>query len=240
MYIRTFLSFGRRIYEALEVSDQQIKSDMDKEIILQIHTVMGVVVFVTGLIQLLLRKEGSRHRLIGQVYLFSWLFLLISGACLTGLIITIVGIFGFYFALTGARIGRLKNKPITWFEKMIFLIGGMAAIALLYYAAVLYFKGQQSWPIILAVFGVIFLLTTTGDICKYILKKPFKKQIYGKSDWIFEHFTRMSISFIAAVTAFTSIQNVFQNNTVNFLLPTVIGTVLIRISTKRYKKKFLK
>lgn len=213
---------------------------MNKEIILHIHTVLGVLVFITGLIQIILKKEGTRHKLIGQVYLFSWLFLLISGACLTGLIITIVGIFGFYFALTGARIGRLKNNPITWFEKTIFIIGGLAAIALLYYALVLYLKGQQSWPIILAVFGGIFLWTTAGDIFKYILKKPFKKQIYGKLDWIFEHFTRMSISFIAAVTAFTSIQNIFQNNTLNFLLPTVIGTILIRISTKTYKKKLLK
>jgi len=212
---------------------------MEKEIILQIHTIMGVVVFVTGLLQILLKKEGSRHRLIGQVYLFSWLCLLISGACLTGLIITIVGIFGFYFALTGARIGQLKNKPISWFEKTIFLIGGLAAIALLYYAVVLYLKGQQSWPIILAVFGGIFLWTTAGDIFKYILNKPFKKQLYGKSDWIFEHFTRMSISFIAAVTAFVSIQNVFQNNTLNFLLPTLIGTILIKISTNSYKKKLL-
>ena len=213
---------------------------MSKEIILQFHTILGVSVFVTGLLQMLLKKEGPRHRFIGQVYLYSWLFLLISGACLTGLAITIIGVFGFYFALTGARIGRLKNKPITWFEKTIFLIGGLAAIALLYYAAVLYLEGQQSWPIILAVFGGIFLWTTAGDIFKYILKKPFKKQIYGKYDWIFEHFTRMSISFIAAVTAFTSIQNVFQNNTLNFLLPTVIGTILIRILTRLYKKKFLK
>lgn len=213
---------------------------MDKEIILQIHTIFGVVVFLTGLIQILLKKKGSRHRLIGQVYLFSWLFLLISGACLTGLIITIVGVFGFYFALTGARIGRLKNKPITWFEQTIFIIGGLAAIALLYYAVVLYIKGQQSWPIILAVFGVIFLWSTAKDIFKYILKKPLQKQIYGKSDWIFEHFTRMSISFIAAVTAFTSIQNIFRNNTLNFLIPTVIGAVLIRISTETYKKKLIK
>jgi len=213
---------------------------MDREIILQIHSIMGVVVFVTGLLQILLKKEGSRHRLMGQAYLGSWLFLLISGAFLTGLMIIIVGVFGFYFALTGARIGRLKNKPITWFEQSIFVFGSLAAIGLLYYAVRLYLNGQQSWPIILAVFGAIFLWTTAGDIFKYILDKPFKKQIYGKADWIFEHFTRMSISFIAAVTAFTSIQNVFQNNTLNFLLPTVIGTVLIMIATKSYKKKYLK
>jgi uncharacterized membrane protein YozB (DUF420 family) len=213
---------------------------MNREIILHIHSILGVVVFVTGFLQILLKKEGSRHRIIGQIYVSSWLLLLISGAFLTGLAITIVGVFGFYFALTGSRIGRLKNKEITWFEKSIFLAGGLSAIVLIYYSVSLYLKGQQSWPIILAVFGGLFLWATSGDIFKYILKKPFQKQKYGKSDWIFEHFTRMSISFIAAVTAFTSIQNVFQNNTLNFLLPTAVGIILIRLTTKSYTKKLLK
>lgn len=212
---------------------------MNREIILQIHSILGVVVFITGLLQLLLKKEGARHRIIGQTYLGSWLFLLLSGAFLTGLIITVVGLFGFYFALTGARIGRLKNKAITWFEKSIFLSGGLSALVMIYYSVSLYIKGEQSWPIILAVFGGLFLWATLGDIFKYILNKPLKKQIYGKSDWIFEHFTRMSISFIAAVTAFTSIQNVFQNNTLNFLLPTVVGVILIRFATKAYAKKLV-
>lgn len=212
---------------------------MNREIILQIHSILGVVVFITGLLQLLLKKEGARHRIIGQTYLGSWLFLLLSGAFLTGLIITVVGLFGFYFALTGARIGRLKNKAITWFEKSIFLSGGLSALVMIYYSVSLYIKGEQSWPIILAVFGGLFLWATLGDIFKYILNKPLKKQLYGKSDWIFEHFTRMSISFIAAVTAFTSIQNVFQNNTLNFLLPTVVGVILIRFATKAYAKKLV-
>jgi hypothetical protein len=89
---------------------------MNREFILRIHSILGVVVFVTGFLQILLRKEGSRHRNMGQIYVGSWLLLLISGAFLTGLIITIVGVFGFYFALTGSRIGHLKNKEITWFE----------------------------------------------------------------------------------------------------------------------------
>ena len=213
---------------------------MNREIILNIHSILGVVVFLTGLLQILLKKEGSRHRITGLIYLTSWLFLLLTGAYLTGLMITIVGIFGFYFALTGSRIGRLKNNEITLFEKSIFVVGGLSALTMIFYSVSLYLKGQQSWPIILAVFGGLFLWTTSGDIFKYILKKPLKKQIYGKSDWIFEHFTRMSISFIAAVTAFTSIQNLFQNNTLNFLLPTAIGIILIRLTTISYKKKLLK
>ena len=73
---------------------------------------------------------------------------------------------------------------------------------------------------------------------KYIYNRKTKKRDLGKMDWYFEHFTRMSISFIAAVTAYTSIQNVFNNNTVNFLAPTVIGTVLIVWAKRTYKKKF--
>jgi hypothetical protein len=49
----------------------------------------------------------------------------------------------------------------------------------------------------------------------------------------------MSISFIAAVTAFTSIQNVFKNNVLNFILPTVIGVALISIVIKRMSKKMI-
>jgi hypothetical protein len=108
---------------------------------------------------------------------------------------------------------------------------------MLYYAVTLFLKGEKSYSIIFTVFGGLFLFQTVQDISKYILDKPLKKQIYGKSDWYFEHFTRMCISFIAAVTAFTSIQNLFKNNTLNFLMPTVVGVVLINLATKSYKKK---
>ena len=213
---------------------------MDKDIILHIHGILGVLVFVTGLLQIILKKEGVRHRITGQVYLFGWLFILMTGAYLGGPVITIVGIFGFYFALTGARIGRLKNREMALFEKAIFSIGGLVSVVMIYYSIVLYLGGQSSFSTIFAVFGAIFLFTTVGDIFKYILHKPLKKQIYGKVDWYFEHLIRMCISFIAAVTAFTSIQNVFGNNTLNFLLPTVIGVVIIKLAIVSFKKKLLK
>lgn len=213
---------------------------MNRETILQIHSVIGVIIFITGLLQITLKKGGKRHRIVGQVYLYSWIILLLSGAYLGGALITTVGIFGFYFALTGSRIGHLKNKPTTLFEKSIFTTGGLIALLMLYYSVSLYGRGQQSFAIIFAIFGTLFLMTTIQDIAKYILNKPLYKQLYGKSDWYFEHLKRMSISFIAAVTAFTSIQNIFNENTLNFLLPTVFGIILIKIATNSYKKKLLK
>ncbi len=210
---------------------------MQHETILLLHSILGVIVFTTGILQILLKKGGATHKIIGQAYLYAWLLLLISGAYLGGLLITIIGIFGFYFALTGSRIGHLKNKGITLFDKAIFSTGGLVAISMLYYAITLILKGEKSYSIIFTVFGGLFLFQTVQDIAKYIFDKPLKKQIYGKSDWYFEHFTRMCISFIAAVTAFASIQNLFKNNTLNFLMPTVIGIMLINIATRSYKKK---
>ena len=210
---------------------------MERDSILLIHSILGIIVFTTGLLQILLKKGGTTHRVVGQVYLYVWLVLLISGAYLGGLLITIIGVFGFYFALTGSRIGNLKSKEMTIFEKAIFSIGGLVAVSMIYYAITLFLKGEKSYSIIFTVFGGLFLFQTVQDIWKYILNKPLKKQIYGKSDWYFEHITRMSISFIAAVTAFTSIQNLFKNNTLNFLMPTVVGIILINIATKSYRKK---
>ena len=213
---------------------------MTNEMILLFHSIIGILIFITGFLQIVLKKGGKLHRTLGQIYLYGWLLLLISGAYLGGLLMTIVGIFGFYFALTGARIGNLKNRKIGLLKKAIFLLGFIVSILMLYYAINLYFKGAESLAIIFSVFGGIFLFTTIKDVFKYVLNKPLEKQTYGKLDWYFEHFKRMCISFIAAVTAFVSIQDVFKNNTANFLIPTLIGTILIIITTKFYKKKLLK
>jgi len=210
---------------------------MTKEMILFFHSIIGIIIFIIGFLQIILKKGGKLHRILGQMYLYGWLLLLISGAYLGGLLITIIGVFGFYFALTGSRIGHLKNTTIGLFEKIIFALGVLIAISMLYYSITLLANGEKSFSIIFGVFGGIFLFTTIKDTFKYVL---LEKQIYGKLDWYFEHFKRMCISFIAAVTAFISIQNLFKNNTANFLIPTIVGTILIIIATNYYKKKMLK
>ena len=203
-----------------------------------IHAVSGAIVFIIGLLQIVLKKGGKIHQILGKLYLVSWLVLLVTGAYIGSLFIMMLGLFGFYYALTGTRISRLKNEPIQLFDKSIMILGAGTSLYMLYAAVRLYLNGNTSFAIIFSVFGLIFLNSTVQDILKYIYNRKWKKEDLGKMDWYFEHFTRMSISFIAAVTAFTSVQNVFQNNTVNFLAPTVIGTILIVWAKRSYKKKF--
>ena len=209
------------------------------EIILPIHSATGAAVFIIGLLQIVLKKGGKRHIILGQVYLFLWFLLLVTGAYLGGPMITLIGLFGFYFAITGARISKLKNKSFQLFDKIIAISSVVVMVYIMYYGVNLYLGGDTSFGTIFLVFGLIFLLTLQKDIRKYLHIGPAIPLKYGKMDWYFEHLTRMSISFIAAVTAFTSIQNVFGQNTLNFLLPTVIGTAMIVFFTKRLSKKMV-
>lgn len=198
---------------------------------------MGAIVLVTGILQSVLKKGGKTHILIGKVYLLAWLLILLTGAYVGGPFMITIGVFGFYFALTGSRIGRLKGKAHTGIDKAIIVISSLISLYMIYFAATLFMRGDRSFATIFLVFGLIFLFTTVGDTAKYILLKPIRKRKHGKSDWYFEHLRRMFISLIAAVTAFTSIQNIFNHNTLNFLLPTVIGLVMIKYATTTFEKK---
>ena len=88
---------------------------MDRELAVNIHAVSGAIVFIIGLLQLILKKGGKIHQMLGKIYLLGWIVLLITGTYIGSLFITTVGVFGFYYALTGSRIGSLKNKPIQLF-----------------------------------------------------------------------------------------------------------------------------
>lgn len=213
---------------------------MTREIILQIHSVTGFLIFVIGLLQFALRKGGKIHVNLGKTYLYGWLLLLLTGAYLGGPLITLIGVFGFYFALTGSRIAKLKNNQFELFDKIVIMICAFVMIAILYYGIKLFVIGDSSFGVIFLIFGLLFFLTIQKDIRKYIGIGPEVTSKYGKLDWYFEHFNRMSISFIAAVTAFTSIQDVFKNNVLNFILPTVIGVVLISIAVKRMSNTMIR
>lgn len=201
------------------------------------HVISGILVAFIGLIQIVRKKEGTLHRFLGRAYGLSWVILLISGIYLGGLLITFIGVFSFYFVVTGVRMAQLKDKEFHWVDRGIFLVGLLIASFMLIYAFYLFYLDEVSFGIILVVFGGIFFWTTLLDVLKFGVNKSKIKQKYGQLEWYFEHMTRMLISYIAAVTAFTSIQNIFRENTLNFLLPTAIGVLLILRLQRKHKKK---
>jgi hypothetical protein len=203
-----------------------------------LHAVAGAIVGLTGLLQILLKKGGKIHRLIGTAYFWSWLFVVITGAMIGSALIALFGVLGFYMALTGYRFGHQRSINIGAFDKAIIGAGLAVAIGTFGWGLYLMLNGSHTFGMVTLFFGVIFCLTTWQDFREFVLGKPIRKLSGHKMQWYFEHFGRMYISYIAAMTAFAVIQNLFGVTLLNWTLPTLIGTGLIILSNRKYYKQF--
>jgi hypothetical protein len=83
--------------------------------------------------------------------------------------------------------------------------------------------GNTSFSITFIVFDLLFGINSFKDIITLFFgvnKHPLAKH---KMYWFFEHYNRFTISFIAALTAFSAIQNPTTAAIVNSLLTNVLG-----------------
>lgn len=211
---------------------------MAHKIILFIHPIVGFFIFFTGLLQIVLKKSGVLHKLVGRIYFFAWILLFLTGAYLGGILMTIIGLFGFYYALTGVMVARMKHRLPNKTEKAVFISGGVVAVIMFLSSFLLLWLKEYSFAAVFFGFGILFVRSAIHDISKYVIQKPVKRQIYGTKDWYFEHFIRMFISLIPPLTAFSSIRGVFKEMSLNFLIPTSLGIVLILIAEKFYRVKW--
>lgn len=209
------------------------------EFIRYLHIISGIVIALSGLAQIILKKGGKLHRSLGVCYFAAWPIIVATGAVLGSLLITLFGVLGFYMALTGYRFGHLKSVNIGLFDKIIIYIGllcGLSTLGLgLYYLIGSNFENIFGY--IGCFFGLIFSFSTFQDMRAFIWGQKTNSLHGHKLYWYFEHFTRMYISYIAAMTAFTVINAPFPIPILNWILPTIIGMGLIIVSTRYYKKR---
>lgn len=203
-----------------------------------IHAIAGAIVGISGLLQIILRKGGSLHRILGNIYFYSWFVIVGTGAVLGSLLITLFGVFGWYMAFTGYRFGRRKNSKSNSFDKIIIVAGMLFALSTLIWGAYILILGNITFGIVSVFFGAIFSFLCYQDINEFILGKPIRRLSEHPLQWYFEHFGRMLISYIAAMTAFSVINKVFGVVLLDWILPTFIGTAIIIILNRRYTKKF--
>lgn len=206
------------------------------ELITSLHAVAGFVIALTGLAQIIFKKGGVYHAVIGFTYLSAWLIVVCTGGALGHPLITLFGVLGFYMAITGWRFANRRRSTPKTLEKIIYWIGLAAALYTLIWSILLVMNGS-SFGWIALFFGTIFTLTTVMDVAEFIFKKKLRRNSGTRKQWYFEHLTRMYISYIAAMTAFAVINEVFFNQTVNWILPSVLGTILIIISRRVHAKK---
>lgn len=211
-------------------------------ILLIIHIAGGTAALVSGLISMLTRKGGTAHRRAGKVYFWGMSGVFVTAVILSlakdNIFLLLVGFFSYYLTVRGYRILYLKNLPAGQKATVVdWLITGLAVlfIAALTGWGIFLLTLGHSMGIVAVAFAFIGSLFVRKDIRQFV--RPPQEKMH----WWYGHISSMGGSYISAFTAFivTNIQ-LPEYQWVLWLLPSVIGTMLILRTIRYYKARFNK
>jgi hypothetical protein len=211
-------------------------------IMLIIHVAGGTAALVSGLIAMLTRKGGTAHTRAGKVYFWGMTAVFVSAVSLSlaenSIFLLLVGFLSYYLTVRGYRALYLKNLPAgqkpTAIDWLITAVAGLFILELTGWGIFLLIQGFTMGVVAIAFAGIggWFL---RKDILQFV--RPPQEKMH----WWYSHISSMGGSYVSATTAFivTNIQ-LPQYQWVLWLLPSVIGTVLITRTIRYYKARFNK
>jgi uncharacterized membrane protein len=206
-------------------------------LLLILHIASGFTALITGGIASMAKKGGKGHRGSGKIYFWAMTGVFIT-ACLLGVLkgkpfLFMVGFFSYYLVVRGYRqlylkgLGRTqKATTLDWFISTTAFFFGLGLIGWAIYQQR---TGVSFWPVPM-VFGLISTGFALADAKLYI-KGP-----KGKQHWLAGHIASMGGGYIATWTAFIVTNIHFLPPVLVWLLPTVVGTVCIAYSIRKYVK----
>ncbi len=209
---------------------------------LVLHIAGGTVALISGLVAMLTTKGGRVHRLAGKIYFWGMTAVFI-GALFMAVgrrldFLLMVAFFSYYMTVRGYRILSLKKltqgqkaAPLDW---IILLVSGIFVITLFGWGIWVLIKGA-SMGIVAITFGAIGFSFLSNDVKQFFIP-PMEKM-----HWWYGHISSMGGSYISAVTAFIVVNiQLPQYQWVLWVLPGVIGGIIIGRTIKKYKVKFEK
>lgn len=206
-------------------------------VMLMIHIAGGTTALTSGLVAMFTLKGSKPHRLAGKIYFWGMTAVFV-GAVIVALghdkpFLLMVGFFSYYMTVRGYRVLSLKqlSKPalLDWF---IMSVSGIFLLALLSWGIYSLINGF-SMGIVALTFSGIGLSFLFIDVRNFI--RPPKEKMH----WWFTHIGSMGGSYISAVTAFIVVNVQFrQFNWVLWILPAMIGGILIGRTIRKYRIQF--
>jgi hypothetical protein len=205
-----------------------------------IHIIGGATSLLSGLVAMLTQKGGRSHRLAGKIY-FGGMTAVFIGAVVVAIahrndFLLMVGFFSYYMTVRGYRILSLKKldrgqkfAPLDW---IIISVSAIFIFTLITWGVWAWMQGS-GMGIVGLVFGLIGLTFLVNDIKSYV-NPPTEKM-----HWWYTHISSMGGSYIAATTAFIVVNIQLPNyQWVLWIIPSVIGGVLIGRTIRKYKREF--
>jgi uncharacterized membrane protein len=203
-------------------------------LILIAHILGGCIALLSGLLNLLLRKGGKRHRLIGNIFVYSMMDVGITALILSVMhpspFLFSVGILSMYFAYTGKRY--LYRNTLNLVDYLILIMVGATAIYLIYKGTFLLM--HQEW------FGLVFLFFSTLLGLGVWEELKWRNLSLIKAELIQIHVQRICGAYIASVTALLVVNGSlfpFLSPTLLWLLPSICLTPVIIYWKRKYAKK---
>jgi hypothetical protein len=219
-------------------------------LLLYVHIACGATGFLCAPIALVTKKGGHNHRYWGKIYFWA-----MTGVAVTALILSfalpiwflaMVSVFSFYASFAAYRVLYLKDltrggspKAYDWAASILTI----ASSAVLCLMGILkpYAMGIGIIPIaghavsiVSVVFGFLGMRLGFNSLQRFL--RPPQERMF----WWFDHLQGMIASYIAAMTAFSSVNlsRWFGAAWWVWLWPTIIGVPAIALWTRYYKKKF--
>lgn len=193
----------------------------------------GFTALLSGPLAAYFRNKNPVHKKLGSVYFYSMLFVFVTAILLSivtkNLFLLFVGFFSFNFAWTGFRNIRIMKSGL---NKIDFISGYTSIslnVLLLIFGAYLLIKSITGLAVVAIVFGAIGILTSSTWLRK--LKKGIERK-----NWIFEHISAMGAAYIATFTAFAVTNMYFVPEIFRWLLPTLIGSIILTVYLSKARK----
>jgi uncharacterized membrane protein len=209
--------------------------------LLGVHIAAGSTAFLMAPLALASAKGGKAHRRWGKIYFWSMAVVgstaLVLALYRPILFLALVAVFSFYAAFSAYRVLFHKNLPkgqkVTWpdWAAAILTFASSFALAVVGVAKPVL---VQNLTIPSLLFGFIGMWLAAKSIWQFL--HPPKEKMF----WWYNHLGNMLASYIAAWTAFsvTTIGRFVHGGWVIWVLPTVIGSPAIALTTAYYKRKF--
>jgi uncharacterized membrane protein len=204
-----------------------------------VHVAFGTTALLTGAIAILLNKRSKGHKLSGKIYVAAMVGVSVTSTALyfftNNIFLLLVGIFSLQLVLTGWRAlfvgkrykGRMKPQLIDYALSIIPGVLSLAMLGLGLYAVI---KGNNFGTVPI-VFGIIGMMVAYSHLKQFFTPSP-------GSNKLTDHLRAMGGSYIAALTAFLVTNHpAWMPTIMTWLLPTVIGSVLIAVNVRKYKSK---
>lgn len=205
------------------------------------HIFCGGTVLTLGIIQMINRKGGKNHLIIGKVYVGAMWWICLSAFAIISFyrfsaFLMVIAVLTFYASFTGVRVLRRKSiGSEQWYDWAVAILTALFGLGLMGYAIDLFLHSSQTILAGLCVFfGFFTMQAAVQDLLFFI-----RKQTAHKDWWLRQHISAMGGSYIAAVTAF-AVQNpnLFMPNSsyqwLLWILPAILGNIVVRFSIKRH------